>query len=65
VLDTGLRVAELAKLTKDNLDWQNHRLMIYGKGGPGRMENYQNAGLFRFPQDCKPFLKGIWDYMTT
>jgi integrase/recombinase XerD len=34
LLDTGLRVAELAKLTKDNLDWQNHRLMIYGKGGP-------------------------------
>ena len=34
LLDTGLRVAELANLTKDNLDWQNHRLMIYGKGGP-------------------------------
>ncbi len=33
LLDTGLRVAELAKLNKDNLDWQNHRLMIYGKGG--------------------------------
>ena len=34
LLDTGLRVAELANLTKDNLDWQQHRLMIYGKGGP-------------------------------
>src|ERR1700682_5522637 len=34
LLDTGLRVAELANLTKDNLDWQGHRLMIYGKGGP-------------------------------
>jgi integrase/recombinase XerD len=34
LLDTGLRVAELAKLTKDNLDWQAHRLMVYGKGGP-------------------------------
>ncbi len=34
LLDTGLRVAELANLTKDNLDWQHHRLMIYGKGGP-------------------------------
>ncbi len=34
LLDTGLRVAELANLTRDNLDWQNHRLMIYGKGGP-------------------------------
>jgi integrase/recombinase XerD len=34
LLDTGIRVGELAKLTKDNLDWQNHRLMIYGKGGP-------------------------------
>jgi integrase/recombinase XerD len=34
LLDTGPRVAELANLTKDNLDWQAHRLMIYGKGGP-------------------------------
>src|SRR2546427_459007 len=31
---TGRRVAELANLKKDNLDWQGHRLMIYGKGGP-------------------------------
>jgi integrase/recombinase XerD len=34
LLDTGLRVSELANLRKDNLDWQNHRLMAYGKGGP-------------------------------
>ena len=34
LLDTGLRVSELAKLGKNNIDWQNHRLMIYGKGGP-------------------------------
>jgi integrase/recombinase XerD len=34
LLDTGLRVAELAGLKKDNIDWQGHRLMIYGKGGP-------------------------------
>jgi integrase/recombinase XerD len=34
LLDTGLRVAELASLTKDHIDWQTHRLMIYGKGGP-------------------------------
>ena len=34
LLDTGLRVAELAKLTKANLDWQSHRIMVYGKGGP-------------------------------
>src|SRR5262245_58477129 len=33
LLDTGLRVSELAGLKKHNLDWQNHRLMIYGKGG--------------------------------
>jgi len=33
-LDTGLRVAELAGLKKENLDWQGHRIMIYGKGGP-------------------------------
>ncbi len=34
LLDTGLRVSELANLKRANLDWQTHRLMIYGKGGP-------------------------------
>ena len=34
LLDTGLRVSELASLKRANLDWQTHRLMIYGKGGP-------------------------------
>lgn len=34
LLDTGMRVSELAELEKDNIDWQGHRLMIYGKGGP-------------------------------
>jgi len=34
LLDTGLRVSELATLKAKQLDWQTHRLMIYGKGGP-------------------------------
>ncbi len=34
LLDTGLRVGELAKLSRDNIDWQGHRITIYGKGGP-------------------------------
>ena len=34
LLDTGLRVSELSGLTRDNIDWQGHRLTIYGKGGP-------------------------------
>ncbi len=34
LLDTGLRLAEFVGLSKDNIDWQSHRLMIYGKGGP-------------------------------
>jgi integrase/recombinase XerD len=34
LFDTGLRVSELANLKKDNIDWQGHRLTIYGKGGP-------------------------------
>lgn len=33
LLDTGVRVSELAKLTKAKVDWQAHRLMVYGKGG--------------------------------
>lgn len=34
LLDCGLRVGELASVTKDRIDWQGHRLIIYGKGGP-------------------------------
>lgn len=36
LLDTGLRVSELATLTRKQIDWQARppRLMIYGKGGP-------------------------------
>jgi integrase/recombinase XerD len=34
LLDTGLRVSELASLQKDNLQWQDRRLVIFGKGGP-------------------------------
>ena len=34
LLDTGLRVTELSKLSKQNIDWQGHRIMVYGKGGP-------------------------------
>ena len=34
LLDTGLRVGELAELNRDNIDWQGHRITIYGKGGP-------------------------------
>ncbi len=34
LLDTGLQVAELANLSKQSIDWQTHRLVVYGKGGP-------------------------------
>ena len=33
-LDTGLRLSEFADLKKDNIQWQERRLVIYGKGGP-------------------------------
>jgi integrase len=32
-LDTGLRVSELATLKRTRIDWQTHRLTIYGRGG--------------------------------
>ena len=32
-LDTGMRVSELAALNRSQIDWQNHRMTIYGKGG--------------------------------
>jgi integrase/recombinase XerD len=34
LLDTGLRVGELARLSRQVIDWQGHRLTIFGKGGP-------------------------------
>ena len=32
LLDTGLRVSELAGLTREYIDWQNHPVMLSGKG---------------------------------
>lgn len=34
LLDTGLRVSEFASLDKDKVEWQSHRITVYGKGGP-------------------------------
>ena len=34
LLDTELRVSEFANLKKDKIQWQERRLIIYGKGGP-------------------------------
>jgi len=34
LLDTGLRLSELADLKKENIQWQERRLVIHGKGGP-------------------------------
>lgn len=34
LLDTGLRLSEFADLKKDNIQWQEQRLVIYDKGGP-------------------------------
>jgi integrase/recombinase XerD len=33
-LDTGLRLSEFADLKKENIQWQERRLVIYGKGDP-------------------------------
>jgi integrase/recombinase XerD len=38
LLDTGLRIGELAALTKNNILWQEKAIRIDGKGGPyGKM----------------------------
>jgi len=34
LLDTGIRLSEFENLRKDNIQWQEKRLVIYGKGGP-------------------------------
>jgi len=39
MLDTGLRLSEFADLKKENVQWQEKRLVIYGKGGPYGKKN--------------------------
>ena len=34
LLDTGVRVSELTTLKKNDIQWQERRLKIRGKGGP-------------------------------
>jgi integrase/recombinase XerD len=34
LLDTGLRVSELAGFSSGQIGWQGYHLTIYGKGGP-------------------------------
>src|SRR6266850_565797 len=34
LLDTGLRLRELAGLTREMIDWQGQRVRVHGKGGP-------------------------------
>lgn len=34
LLDTGVRVSELAGLTRQNIQWQERRIIVFGKGGP-------------------------------
>lgn len=34
LLETGLRVSELATLTKDQIQWQQRSIRVRGKGGP-------------------------------
>jgi len=34
LLDIGLRLSEFSDLKKENIQWQEKRLVIYGKGGP-------------------------------
>src|SRR5262245_38485726 len=37
LLDTGLRVSELANLQRHNIDFQSHRLALFGKGRKRRV----------------------------
>lgn len=35
LLDTGLRVEEFCNLEKENIDWSNHRITVFGKNTTG------------------------------
>ena len=63
LLDTGLRVAELANLTREHIDWQQHRLMIYGKGGDPTAPG-QSAASFPFPNASSHSLTRTLPYTT-
>ncbi len=42
LLETGFRVSELADLTGDNIQWQQRRIRVRGKGGPyGKKSKYR------------------------
>ena len=56
LLDTGLWVSELASLNKNNIDWQNHRLIIYGKGGPYGKKTKRR--IVPISQRVRPILEG-------
>jgi integrase/recombinase XerD len=56
LLDSGLRVSELASLTKAHLDWQGHRVMVYGKGGPYGSSS-KRRGILLSPR-VQPLLEG-------
>lgn len=62
LLDTSLRVAELANLKKDNRDWQGHRLMVYGKGGPYGSESKRRV--IPLSSRVQPLLEGTSRSMT-
>ncbi len=34
LIDTGMRVSEFSNIKKDDIHWQEGRIIIYGKGGP-------------------------------
>ena len=34
LIDSGIRVSELANLTRQNVQWQERRIVVFGKGGP-------------------------------
>lgn len=58
LLDTGLRVSELAQLEKSNFDWQGHRLIIFGKGGPyGKKSKRRVVPL---TPRIRPLVEGHW-----
>ena len=56
LLDTGLRVNELSKLSRKNIDWQGQRLNVYGKGGPYGTKSKRRV--IRLSSRIRPLLEG-------
>jgi len=63
LLDTGLRIHELCSLTADNIDWQGHQLVIWGKGSR-QEKGKKKRRIVPMTDRVRPLLEGYFATQT-